>query len=92
MGNPPDTDALGPALDQHRAHFGRDRDIVATDWGYDSAANQRDGHNRGIKTVAIPTRGKKSATRLAEERRPAFRRAQRWRAGGEGAISRLKRK
>ncbi|AUW92649.1 hypothetical protein BXT84_00675 [Sulfobacillus thermotolerans] len=92
MGNPPDTDALGPALDQHRAHFGRDPDIVATDRGYDSAANQRDCGHRGIKTIAIPKRGKKSATRLAEERRPAFRRAQRWRAGGEGTISRLKRK
>jgi IS5 family transposase len=45
-----------------------------------------------MKTIAIPKRGKKSATRLAEERRPAFRRAQRWRAGGEGTISRLKRK
>jgi hypothetical protein len=41
---------------------------------------------------ASPKRGKQSATRLAEERRPACRRAPRWRAGGEATISRLKRK
>jgi IS5 family transposase len=91
-GNPPDADALGPALDRHRAQFGRDPDIVATDRGYDSARNQTDCHDRDIGTVAIPKRGKKSAARIAEERKPAFRRAQRWRAGGEGTISRLKRK
>ncbi len=91
-GNPPDAEALGPALDRHRAQFGRDPDIVATDRGYDSAHNQQDCQDRDIGTVAIPKRGKKSAARITEERTPAFRRAQRWRAGGEGTISRLKRK
>ncbi len=91
-GNPPDAEALGPALDGHRAQFGRDPAIVATDRGYDSAANQQDCQSRHIKTVAIPKRGKKSTARLAQERGAAFRRAQRWRAGGEGTISRLKRK
>jgi IS5 family transposase len=41
--------------------------------------------------VTIPKRGKTSALRQQEERRPAFRRAQRCRAGGEATISRLKR-
>ena len=91
-GNPPDVEALGPALDRHQAHFGRAPGIVATDRGYYSAANERDCATRGIRTVSIPKRGKKSATRMRYERRPAFRRAQRWRAGGEGTISRLKRK
>ena len=91
-GNPPDAEALGPALDGHRAQFGRDPAIVATDRSYDSAANQQDCQSRHIKTVAIPKRGKKSTARLAQERGAAFRRAQRWRAGGEGTISRLKRK
>ncbi|NMP25124.1 ISNCY family transposase [Sulfobacillus harzensis] len=91
-GNPPDADALGPALDRHRAQFGRDPDIVATDRGYDSARNQQDCQDRDIGTIAIPKRGKKSGARIAAERKPAFRRAQRWRAGGEGTISRLKRK
>ena len=91
-GNPPNAEALGPALDCHRAQFGRDPAIVATDRGYDSAHNQQDCHERDIGTVAIPQRGKKSEARITDERTPAFRRAQRWRAGGEGTISRLKRK
>jgi len=90
-GNPGDTDALGPALDRHRAQFGRDPLIVATDRGYYSQANAQACANRGIRTVAIPKRGNKSVARRAQERRPAFRRAQRWRAGGEATISRLKR-
>jgi IS5 family transposase len=91
-GNPPDADALGPALDRHRAQFGRDLDIVATDHGYDSARNQQDCQDRDIGTLAIPKRGKKSGARIAAEHKPAFRRAQRSRAGGEGTMSRLKRK
>ncbi len=91
-GNPPDVDALGPALDRHQSQFERPPDILATDRGYSSAANERDCVKRGIRTVAIPKRGKKSAKRQQHERRPAFRRAQRWRAGGEATISHLKRK
>ncbi|MCY0878872.1 MAG: transposase, partial [Firmicutes bacterium] len=90
-GHPPDTEALLSALDRHRTQCGRDPTLVATDRGYWSAANDRACRERGIRTVAIPKRGPKSAPRLAEERRPAFRRAQRWRAGGEATISRLKR-
>jgi len=91
-GNPSDVDALGPALDRHQTQFGRPPDIVATDRGYYSTANEEDCEKRRVRTVAIPKRGKKSAKRQQHERRPAFRRAQRWRAGGEATISRLKRK
>ncbi|POB09667.1 transposase [Sulfobacillus sp. hq2] len=80
-GNPPDAEALGPALDRHRAQFGRDPDIVATDRGDDSARNQQEGRDRDMGTIAIPKRGKKSEARLLEGRTPAFRRAQRWRRG-----------
>lgn len=90
-GNPGEVEALIPALDQHRAQFGRDPAIVATDRGYDSATNQQACRDRPIRTVAIPKRGKKSVARQREAHRPAFRRAQRWRAGGEGTLSRLKR-
>lgn len=44
-------------------------------------------HATGVMLMAP----EKSAARREAERRPAFRPAQRWRAGGEGAISRLKR-
>jgi IS5 family transposase len=90
-GNPADVAALGPALDRHQAQFGRAPAIVAADRGYYSAANERDCEQRGIKTMAIPKRGKKSRQRQQQERQRAFRRAQRWRAGGEATISRLKR-
>jgi IS5 family transposase len=90
-GNPADVDALIPALDQHQAQFGRDPAIVATDRGDDSADNPSRCRARPIRTVTIPKRGKTSALRQQEERRPAFRRAQRCRAGGEATISRLKR-
>ena len=42
--------------------------------------------------VAIPKRGKQSAPRQAVERQSRFRRLQRWRAGGEGRISLVKRR
>jgi len=59
--------------------------------GYDRATNQQAWRDRPIRTVAIPKWGKKSAARPRDEHRPAFRRAQRWRTGGEGTLSRLKR-
>ncbi len=91
-GNPSDTRALLPALDHHATAFGRSPQIVATDRGYFSAANERECQVRGIQTISLPQRGKKSAQRRQQEHRAAFRRAQRWRAGGEATISRLKRK
>jgi IS5 family transposase len=41
--------------------------------------------------VVIPRKGKPGKARQAAERRPAFRRAVRWRTGSEGRISALKR-
>ena len=90
-GNPNDVEALIPALDRHCTQFGRDPVIVATDRGYWSAANDQACRARRIRMVAIPKRGKKAAKRRTEERRPAFRRGQRGRAGGEATISRIKR-
>lgn len=40
QGNPPDADALLPAVRRHKLRFGRVPGILATDRGYDSAANQ----------------------------------------------------
>jgi transposase, IS5 family len=41
--------------------------------------------------VAIPRKGKPGKARQAAERRPAFRRAVKWRTGSEARISTLKR-
>jgi IS5 family transposase len=45
-----------------------------------------------VRCVALPQPGAQSARRRAWERRPVFRRAQRFRAGIEGRISVLKRR
>ena len=47
---------------------------------------------RGIQHVSIPIKGKQSPMRERTEKSAWFRRLQRWRAGGEGKISLLKRK
>ncbi len=41
--------------------------------------------------MVIPRKGKPGKARQAAERRPAFRRAVKWRTGSEGRISTLKR-
>jgi IS5 family transposase len=47
-------------------------------------------HELGVRHVVIPRKGKPGKTRQAAERRPAFRRAVKWRTGSEGRIATLK--
>ena len=63
---------------------------MTADRGYGEKSVEDDLHDLGVR-VAIPRKGKPSATRRAEEHRPAFRRAIKWRTGCEGRISTLKR-
>ena len=58
---------------------------------YGQPAFERDLHDLGVATVAIPRQGKISATRHKTEHHPGFRRLVRWRTGCEGRISYLKR-
>ncbi len=90
-GNPPDADALLPAVHRHKTRFRRPPWVVATDRGYDKAANHTGCHDLGVRNVAIPKRGKVSADRRRFQQRRSFRRAQAWRSGSEATISRLKR-
>ncbi|MDA8343936.1 MAG: ISNCY family transposase, partial [Thermaerobacter sp.] len=64
-GNPPDADAdaLLPAVRRHKTRFRRAPAIVATDRGYDTAANHTGCRDLGVRNVAIPKRGKISADR-----------------------------
>lgn len=91
QGNPPDADALLPAVQRHKARFRRAPGILATDRGYDSSANQIGCRDLGVRNVAIPKRGKLSAERRRFQKRRSFRKAQAWRSGSEATISRLKR-
>ncbi|HVH89039.1 MAG TPA: ISNCY family transposase [Terriglobales bacterium] len=89
-GNPADTKAWMPALQQHQAGFGRVPEMATADRGYFSAENEREAQAVGVKKVALPARGRLSAKRAEQQKQRWFRRALRWRAGCEATISTLK--
>jgi IS5 family transposase len=91
-GNPPDAPQLTDSLVHHLARFAHPPDVLAADRGFHTAANERRATEVGVRCVALPKPGGQSAARRAWERRPAFRRAHRFRAGVEGRISLLKRR
>jgi len=66
--------------------------IVTTDSGFFSAANEKRAFELGVGKVAIPLQGSKSAARLKTQKTRWFKNAQRWRTGCEGRISVLKRR
>jgi transposase, IS5 family len=89
-GNPADTQAWTPALQQHQALFGQAPRLATADRGYFSAANEREAQARGVEKVALPARGRLSATRSRLQKQRWFQRALRWRAGSEATMSTLK--
>lgn len=89
---PSDCDLLIPALDVHEQQFGKVPRLVTADAGFFSARNETVAHERGVKRVAIPNLGTKSAERRALQKKRWFRKAQKWRTGCEGRISLLKRR
>jgi transposase, IS5 family len=91
-GNPPDAPQLTDSLAHHVARFAHPPDVLAADRGFHTTANERHAANVGVRCVALPKPGARTAPRRAWERRPAFRRAHRFRAGVEGRISLLKRR
>jgi transposase, IS5 family len=91
-GNAADAPQLIPAVDRHRAQCGGPPRLVATDRGFWGADCERQLAERGVRRVAIPRAGHVDAERRRYERSRWFRRAQRFRAGGEGRISVAKRR
>src|ERR1700686_4572331 len=89
-GNPADTAAWIPALQQHQACFGQAPEMATGDRGFFSAQNEREAQALGGKKVALPARGRRSAQRAQQQKQRWFRRALRWRAGCEATISTLK--
>src|SRR5207302_1132507 len=77
---------------RHQQLFGRPPRLVVADAGFASAANERAAIERGVARVALPGRGRLSASRRAHQRQRWFRRALRWRTGSEGRISVVKRR
>ncbi|MEV0811116.1 ISNCY family transposase [Micromonospora sp. NPDC050200] len=90
QGNPPDAPQLAPAVARITRRTGQPPGAVAADRGYGEAGVETDLRDAGVKSVAIPRKGKPGTARQAHERQPGFRRLVKWRTGCEGRISHLK--
>lgn len=90
-GAAPDGPQLAPAVQRIRRRTGRVPRAVTADRGYGHAAVERDLHELGVRTVAIPRQATTSSARKAIEHGRGFRRLVKWRTGCEGRISYLKR-
>ena len=91
VGNPPDDQLLPAVLSAHRRRFGRAPHLLAGDAGLFSADNERLARRLGVRRIAIPQPGHKTARRRAREKQPWFKQAQRFRNGIEGRISVVRR-
>lgn len=87
-GNPSDEDHVQSCLNRHKNTFGSAPEVFAADRGFDSTSNQKACGKARVACPSIPQRGgTKSSQRQALEKSPAFKKAQRFRAGIEGRIS-----
>ena len=82
---------ITPALKSHRKLFGAYPDQVAADKGYYESVEALKKLRSQVDVVAIGKKGSRTAEQTELEHDPAFRHAQRFRAGVEGTISFLKR-
>jgi IS5 family transposase len=90
-GAAPDGPQLVPAIKRVTRRTGRVPRAVTADRGYGQAAVERDLHELGVRTVAIPRQATTSPARKAIEHSRGFRKLVKWRTGCEGRISYLKR-
>ena len=88
---PTETQLVQPAIESHRRLFGEYPDTLTADKGYYENMDQIDGLREKIAVVGIAKKGKRTEEQMRRESDPAFRHAQRFRAGVEGTISFLKR-
>jgi len=91
IGNPADAPQLVPAIERIARRTGRPPRAVTADRGYGQASVERDLHELGVRSVAIPRMSKPGAARREFEHRRAFRDKIKWRTGSEGRINHLKR-
>jgi IS5 family transposase len=85
----PDDELWVPALERHRALFGRPPRLAVADAAFASAGNERAATTLGVPRVALPRRGRPA--RHPPPRPRWYHRALRWRTGSEGRISVAKR-
>ena len=91
VGNPADAPMLAPAIERITARLGKPPGAVTADRSYGEAAVETTLTDLGVRTVALPRKGRPSATRRAVQQRRSFQRLVKWRTGSEGRISCLKR-
>ncbi|TDO52811.1 IS5 family transposase, partial [Kribbella sp. VKM Ac-2571] len=91
IGNPADAPQLAPAIERITRRTGRAPRAVTADRGYGEASVERDLHELGVRSVAIPRKGKPGTARREFEHRRAFRDKVKWRTGSEGRINHIKR-
>jgi IS5 family transposase len=82
---------LDPAMERHRTLFGAYPQEVAADKGYYESVQALENLGQKVKLVSIAKKGMRTEEETEREHDPAFRHAQRFRAGVEGTISFLKR-
>lgn len=91
VGNPPDAPMLVPAVGRITRRTGKPPRAVTADRGYGEKSVEDTLDALGVRTVALPTKGKPTTARRAHEHRRSFQRLVKWRTGSEGRISCLKR-
>ena len=82
---------LEPLLKEHQDLFGKYPKELGADKGYYESREGLEKLRQKIDLVAIGKKGKRTQQETDREHDPAFRHAQRFRAGVEGTISFLKR-
>ncbi len=80
-----------PAVQHHRALFGRPPWLVAEDRRLHTKGVEQAAQDLGVTHVVIPRTGPLSAAQRAREHTRVWRRRYRWRAGIEGRIHSLRR-
>jgi transposase, IS5 family len=82
---------LESSIRHHKELFGKHPDQLSADKGYYESMEQITRLEKIIEVVAINKKGNRTPAETERETDPAFRHAQRFRAGVEGTISFLKR-
>ena len=88
---PVEHELVDPTLEQHAAVFGKYPEVYADDKGAYESMERLYELEEKIALVGIAKKGRRSAQEEEREHTPAFKLAQKFRAGIEGSISFLKR-
>ena len=86
-----DTGFFSRAVDKHKKLYNKPPDTAAADRGYWSPNNKEYARSAGVKNISIPKKGKLNEQEREFQNTRAYKKGQRFRAGGEAKVSLLKR-